>query len=150
MNPLVRLALRSPVHRWLDDSVLMLHVVGRSTGHRYDIPVGFIDLGDRLIVVSQHRWRRNLRGGVNLDITRFGRRCPMHAELDEDPISVAATVAKVLERFGAPEIRRRMGILLDGDEPTRSELVHAVREFDLGMITLTTPVARQEPPPRAS
>jgi hypothetical protein len=140
VNPLVRLALRSPLHRWLDDSVLMLHVVGRSTGHRYDIPVGFTDLGDRLVVVSQHRWRRNLRGGVDLDITRFGRRCPMHAELDEDPNSVADTVAKVLEWIGASEIKRRMGIMLDGDEPSRSELIHAVREFDLGMITLTTPV----------
>ena len=142
MNPFVRLALRSPLHRIMDDSVLMLHVVGRSTGRRYDIPVGFTDLGDRLIVVSQHRWRRNLRGGVDLDITRFGRRCPMHAELDEDPTSVAGTVSQVLQRLGASGLRRRMGIVLDNAAaPSRSELVDAVREFDLGMITLTTPVA---------
>lgn len=141
MNPLVRLALRSPLHRWLDDSVLMLHVTGRSTGHRYDIPVGFTDLGDRLVVVSQHRWRRNLRGGADLDITRYGRRCRMHAELDDDPVSVAATVAEVLERFGASGVRRRMGIIVDAGDVSRSELVRAVREFDLGTITLTTPVA---------
>jgi len=139
-NPFVRLALRSPLHRWLDDSVLMLHVVGRSTGRRYDIPVGFTDLGDRLIVLTQHRWRRNLRGGVDLDITRFGRRCAMHAELDEDPTAIAITVGQALERLGTSEVRRRMGIVFDREAGhSRTELVDAVREFDLGMITLTTP-----------
>ncbi|HEY7813975.1 MAG TPA: hypothetical protein VIC62_12100 [Nakamurella sp.] len=149
MNPFVRLALRSPLHRLLNDSVLMLHVVGRSTGHRYDIPVGFTDLGDRLITVTQHRWRRNLRGGVDLDITRFGRRLPMHAELDEDPTSVAAAVRQVLQRFGAPAVRRRMGIVVDaGAAPSQTELVDAIRDFDLGMITLTKPSARLGGHPR--
>lgn len=34
-----------------------------------------------------------------------------------------------------------MGIMVDAGDVSRSEIVRAVREFDLGTITLTTPVA---------
>ena len=65
----------------------------------------------------------------------------MHAELDEDPTSVASTVGQVLERFGASGLRRRTGIVLDdGRVASEIELVDAVREFDLGVITLTPAV----------
>jgi len=39
-NPLVRMLLGSPLHEVLDDSFLVLHLTGRKTGRRYDIPVG--------------------------------------------------------------------------------------------------------------
>jgi hypothetical protein len=138
MNPLVRFALRSPLHRLLDDSVLILHVIGRRTGRRYDIPVGFTDLGGSLVVVSQHRWRRNLDGGVDLEVTRFGRRRSMHADLVEDPGSVADLVEQALGRYGPAAVTSHMGIVFDGgSRPDRADLADAVREFDLGAILLT-------------
>lgn len=138
LNPLVRLALRSPLHHLLDDSVLILHVIGRRTGRRYDIPVGFTDLGDRLVVVSQHRWRRNLDGGVDLVVTRYGRSRSMHADLVEDPASVADIVEQALERYGTAAVTRRMGIVFDaGSRPDSTDIADAIREFDLGAILLT-------------
>lgn len=138
LNPLVRLALRSPLHRWLDDAVLILHVVGRRTGCHYDIPVGFVDLGDRLVVVTQHRWRRNLRCGGDLEVTRFGRRGWMHAELEEHPDPVARTIAEVLTRTGPEGLKRSFGIAIEaGGQPTHDDLSRAAREFDLAIITLT-------------
>lgn len=138
LNPVVRLGLRSPLHRWLDDSMLMLHVIGRRTGRCYDIPVGFTDLGDRLLVITQHHWRRNLRGGRDVDVTRFGRRFRMHAELAEDPDPVADIVAAILQRFGATGVKRHLGIAIEpGVRPTHEDLAAAVREFDLAIITLT-------------
>src|SRR6516165_3129744 len=56
-NPLVRMLLDSPLHEVLDDSFLVLHLTGRKTGRRYDIPVGYVDMGGRLIVVTVARWR---------------------------------------------------------------------------------------------
>ena len=161
MNPFVRLALRTPFHRLLDNSVLILHVVGRSSGRCYDIPVGFVDVRDRLIVVTQHRWRRNLRSGVDprvvdttgtdLGVTRFGRRLVMHAELDEDPVSVAVIVDRVLRRVGRSAGARRLGIVIDGvAEPTSSELAEANREFDLAVISLTAVGAERHRAPSSS
>jgi len=138
LNPTVRVGLRSPLHRWLDDSVLMLHVIGRRTGRSYDIPVGFTDLGPRLLIVTQHRWRRNLRGGGDVGVTRFGRRFRMHAELDEDPDTVAGIIDEILQRFGVAGVKRHLGIVIEPTaRPTGEDLSAAAREFDLAIITLT-------------
>jgi hypothetical protein len=40
VNPVVRRILRSPPHSVLDRALLVPHVVGRKTGHLYDIVVG--------------------------------------------------------------------------------------------------------------
>jgi len=40
VNPMVRRILRSPLHSVLDRALLVLHVVGRKSGHLYDIVVG--------------------------------------------------------------------------------------------------------------
>jgi len=138
MNPLVRVALHSPLHRLLDDAALILHVVGRKTGHHYDIPVGFTDLDGRLVVVTQHRWRRNLAGGVDLDVTRFGRRQRMHADLVADPASVADVIQRAMRRVGPADVEHRMGVIIDAAAPpAAAELVEAVREFDLAVVLLT-------------
>lgn len=138
LNPFVRIALRSPLHRWLDGSTLILHVIGRRTGRHYDIPVGLIDLDDRLIVITQHRWRSNLRGGVDLEVTRYGRRTWMHAELQEEPGQVADTISQVFKVFGPAGVRRRLGITIEpGAHPSRDEMSAAADEFDLAVITLT-------------
>ncbi|MGE3284781.1 MAG: hypothetical protein AB7J32_01610 [Pseudonocardia sp.] len=138
LNPLVRAALRAPLHPLLDGQLAILHVAGRRTGRRYDIPVGFVDLGDRLVVLTQHRWRANLRGGADVEITRFGRRVPMHAALDEDPISVARTVHDLIARIGPKAARRMLGIVVDDDrDPGVPELAEAVRRYDLATVVLT-------------
>ena len=134
----VRAALRAPLHPLLDGQLAILHVAGRRTGRRYDIPVGFVDLGDRLVVLTQHRWRANLRGGADVEITRFGRRVPMHAALDEDPISVARTVHDLIARIGPKAARRMLGIVVDDDrDPGVPELAEAVRRYDLATVVLT-------------
>jgi hypothetical protein len=40
VNPMVRRTLRSPLHLVLDRALLVLHVVGRKSGHLYDMVVG--------------------------------------------------------------------------------------------------------------
>jgi hypothetical protein len=143
VNPLVRLALRSPLHVVLDPALLVLHVVGARSGRRYDIPVGHVDAGGRLVVITQHRWRANLRGGGDIQVTYRGRRTPMHVELDEDPASVAGTLHEVIDRIGWKAARTRLGLTVTaGRTPTVAELQEAVREFDLATITLST-----APPP---
>ena len=138
VNPLVRLALRSPLHVVLDPALLTLHVTGRATGRRYDIPVGYVEMDGRLVVVTQHRWRVNLRDGRDVEVTHRGRRTSMHAELDEDPASVAHTLHDVIDRIGWKAVRAQLGLEVNGHRtPTVAELEEAVREFGLATITLT-------------
>lgn len=138
INPLVRTLLRSPLHAALDRAVLVLHLTGRRTGRRYDIPVGYVPLDGRFVVITQHTWRANLRGGADIEVTHAGHREPMHAALDETPASVAATLHTLIDRIGWQAARRQIGLTLKaGRVPTIAELEQAVRQYRLATVTLT-------------
>ena len=137
-NPLVRMLLGSPLHRVLDDSFLVLHLTGRKSGHRYDIPVGYLDMEGKLTVVTVARWRVNLRGGADLAVTLRGHLRPMHALLEEDPASVAVSYQAMIDRIGWEKARRQLGISLPGGRaPTVLELKDAAGEYGWSVITLT-------------
>jgi hypothetical protein len=137
-NPWVRLVLRSPLHGLLDSSVLLLHVTGRKTGRRYNIPVNYEDIDGRLTVVTVARWRLNLRGGADIEVTWRGGRWRMHALLDEDPASVAVTYRTMIDRLGWPKASRRLGISVPGGQPPGVlDLKDAAAEYGWSVITLT-------------
>lgn len=140
INPGARLLLRSPMHGLLDQTVLVLHVTGRKTGRRYDIPIGYTSIEDRLILVTVDGWRINLRGGADVEVTRHGRRLPMHAMLDEEPASVAVTYDSVIQRLGWEQASRQLGIKTShGRRPTLLELRVAAQKDGWSVITLTPP-----------
>jgi hypothetical protein len=137
-NPLVRMLLGSPLHGMLDDSVLVLHLIGRKTGRRYDIPVGYVDMEGKLAVVTVARWRVNLRGGADVAVTLHGRRRPMRALLDEEPASVAVSYQAMIGRLGWKRAQRQLGISLPGGRaPTVPELQDAAGDYGWSVITLT-------------
>jgi F420H(2)-dependent quinone reductase len=137
-NPVVRLLLGSPLHGMFDDSFLVLHLTGRKTGRRYDIPVGYVDTEGKLTVVTVARWRVNLRGGADVEVTLRGCLRPMHALLDEDPASVAVSYQAMIDRIGWTKAQRQLGISLPGGRvPTLLELKDAAREYGWSVITLT-------------
>lgn len=155
MNPLVRALLTSPLHAALDGALLVLHIRGRKTGRGYDIPVGYTALDQNLVVVTQHTWRVNLRGGADIDVTHRGRRQKMHTHLDEDPVAVAAILHTIIDRIGPNAAQRQLGLKFHGQTPSLSDLETAVRAFHLSTLTLgpitdartspSTPMPAQHP-----
>lgn len=137
-TPLVRMLLGSPLHGVLDGTFLVLHVTGRKTGRRYDIPVGYADMEGKLMVVTVARWRVNLRGGADVEVTLRGRLRPMHALLEEDPAAVAVGYRAMIDRLGWTKAQRQLGISRPGGRsPTAVELKDAAREYGWSVITLT-------------
>ena len=137
VNPLVRSVLQSPLHKAMDSAVLVLHITGRKSGRGYNIPVGYVDIDGKLFVVTQHKWRVNLRGGINLEVTHHGQRRMMHCDLDEDPTSVADTLHELIERIGWKAAQRQFGLKIPGGRtPSSVELEATVREFNLASLTL--------------
>jgi hypothetical protein len=138
VNPEVRLLLRSPLHRPLDAAFLLLHVTGKKTGQTYDIPVNYTAVDGKLIVVTVARWRLNLRGGTDVEVTWQGRRRPMHALLEEEPAAVAVAYDTIVQHIGWPKASRQLGISTpDGQPPTVVALKDAAREYGWSVVTLT-------------
>jgi hypothetical protein len=146
-NPVVRAMAASPLHRLVDDAVVVLHVIGRRTGRHYDVPVGYVDLGDRLMIVTQHRWRVNLRGGARLELTHGGRRTTVRAELIERPEDVAGYLRAAIDGLGPQGAQRRLGLTWPaGRLPEPAEFEAAAREFDLAVVVVERPVPGEGAP----
>jgi hypothetical protein len=86
MNPVVRGLLRSPAHRLVSGSVLLLTYTGRRSGVRRELPVMYAMLGDRFVVVAGQpdtkTWWRNFAGDVRpATVTVAGRHNSCRARL---------------------------------------------------------------------
>lgn len=118
MNRAVRPLLRSPLHRTLSRSVMVLEMTGRRSGRRIAIPVMRYQRPDGTFVVSAGgRWRHNLRGGADVDVVLEGRRRAAHAVLEEDPQRAAGLFLELLEQAG----ERALALKFAGEPPRNVE-----------------------------
>ena len=78
VNPVVKAALRSPLHRILSSSLVVLSYSGRRSGQRHSLPVQYARDGEAFVVVAawpdKKRFSRNLRGGGPVTVVHRGRR----------------------------------------------------------------------------
>jgi hypothetical protein len=126
------------MHGLADKTTVLLHVTGRKTGRCYDIPIGYREIDGRLVMITIARWRVNLRGGADVEVTWHGRRRPMRAMLEEDPAAVAVAYQSVIDHLGWPRAARQLGISTPGDhQPTMVELRDAAAEYGWSVVTLT-------------
>jgi hypothetical protein len=84
VNPLVRLVLRSPLHRLASRRLALITYTGRRSGRLYTIPVGYemAGLQVRINVGAPDRkvWWRSLTGtGAPVELVVRGRRRTGHA-----------------------------------------------------------------------
>jgi hypothetical protein len=136
-NPLMRVQVRKGKARSVG-GVILLHFTGRKTGKRYEVPVMKQDEDGRLCVYTEARWKVNLRGGADVEVTDMGRRTPMRAELMDDPDAMAAEMEGLVQKIGLKEAKERLGIVVHVDRmPTREELAEAIRRRNLGVVYLT-------------
>jgi hypothetical protein len=88
VNPVVRGLLRSPTHRLVSGSVLLLAYTGRRSGVRRELPVMYARLGDRFVVIAGQpetkTWWHNFAGDVRpVTVTLAGRRVSCRAQVAE-------------------------------------------------------------------
>lgn len=88
--------LSSPAHRLLSGKRLVLTFTGRRSGKRYATPVNYLQRGTELLITTDHKWWRNLEGGVPVDVRLRGKTVHATAEaLHDDEVVAAALTALV-------------------------------------------------------
>jgi hypothetical protein len=125
MNPIMKGLLRSPLHRLLDGTLVLLTYTGRKTGKQYTIPIGYFAWGEgELLSFSSARWWTNLRGGAPVTLLLKGRRVQAVPTVIEEHEAVIDTLEEFIRRLG-PGAARRLPIGLPRDrEPTREDLLN--------------------------
>jgi deazaflavin-dependent oxidoreductase (nitroreductase family) len=86
VKPVLSVPLRSPAHRLLSGSVLLLEYSGRRTGRRYGLPVMYASSGDGFVVMAgqpaDKTWWRNFgRDPQPVAVTVDGKRTLCRARL---------------------------------------------------------------------
>jgi deazaflavin-dependent oxidoreductase (nitroreductase family) len=107
-NPIVRLILRSPLHRLFSGSILLITYHGRKSGKAYSIPVQYAQ-ADKLVYIlpgapEQKMWWRNLRGGAPVQLRLCGQDLSARAEVltgDAHGDEIRAALDSYLRRFSA-------------------------------------------------
>lgn len=122
--------LRSPLHRLLSGSILLITYVGRKSGKPITLPTNWVRDGDTLFVVSRRErtWWRNLRGGARVTVRLQGRDYSGTGRAIEAADAVAVGLRAYFRRV--PQWAKYSGITLDANgEPTPESLARAAQEL---------------------
>jgi hypothetical protein len=121
-NPLVALVLRSPVHRLLSGTLLLVTYRGHATGRSFTIPVMYAPAADRLVAVAtrpeQKLWWRSFAMASPATVRLRGETVPVEGRvLDGEARDVALDA--YLTRY--PRARRSVegGAAVVAFEPVR-------------------------------
>ncbi|HET8582286.1 MAG TPA: hypothetical protein VFL65_03475 [Jatrophihabitans sp.] len=94
VNRIMRGLLRTPLLcRLVGRRLLTIHVVGRKSGRRYDVPVAYTRQDGTLLVGTPFGWVRNLRTGEPVDIRLLGKRRTADVEVIRNEAGVVENYA---------------------------------------------------------
>lgn len=121
VSTIIATLLRSPLHKLLDKSFLVLSFKGRKSGKEYLFPVGYVADGNELHVVSNHGWWKNLRGNVPVEIWFKGQRRAAVADAAHGDESVVNAILAAVRK--TPQILKTYHIEVDADGQPKFESV---------------------------
>jgi deazaflavin-dependent oxidoreductase (nitroreductase family) len=122
-NPFIRALLRSPLHDFLSDDMIIITYTGRKSGKEFSVPVNFQQEGKSLRVISQRdrNWWRNMRGGATVRVLIKGQEKDGWAELIEEKSRVAEEIKNLLKKD--PQYTKYFNIRLnESGEISKKEL----------------------------
>lgn len=122
-NVFVRPLLRSSAGKGIHE-LAVLCFEGWRSGRRYEVPVAYHELDGEPLILTASAWKRNLRGGADVELVHEGRRIPMRAELIEDPDEVARIYEALIARIGVANAKAtKIGLEVIGDRVPAHEQI---------------------------
>ena len=108
VNPLVLLILRSPLHKLMSDTLLIITCYGHKTGREYSLPVQYAQAGNTIYIVpgnpQQKTWWRNLKEAAPVRLALRGQTLAGNAVVlkpGTDAEAILAGFSLYLRRFPA-------------------------------------------------
>jgi deazaflavin-dependent oxidoreductase (nitroreductase family) len=118
--------LRSPLHRIMSKSLLVLTYAGRRSAKTYELPLQYIEVGGRLVIwagnAAEKTWWRNFETPAAALVRLRGRDVDAKASLIEDPGEQTRALRAYLARYPITTPSGRPKILGERWKPTDDEL----------------------------
>ncbi|MFD4354677.1 nitroreductase/quinone reductase family protein [Nocardia sp. NPDC058518] len=96
VNWVVKRLLRSPAHRVMSKTTMLLTFAGRQTGNRYVAVVRYLRQGELVSCYTDSKWWINLRDEPAVELLIAGRRMTGIATVVEDPAVIADSLSEFL------------------------------------------------------
>ena len=115
VNPFIKALLRSPLHRLLSGSLMLLTYQGRKSGQWYTNPIGYFAWdNDEVVAFTSGRWWTNLLDGRRVALRIQDQQKEAIATIIHDHAAVVEAMPEVIRRLGAPSgLRLAMGLQKD-------------------------------------
>ena len=121
-NTLISRLLRSPLHRLVSKSCVLLSFQGRKSGNSYTFPVGYFQQKeDEIEVIPLQNWWRNLRGNVPVTVWLKGRRYGAVAEVYQGDEATVEELQRLVQ--GASALLRICQVERDAQGQPKAESV---------------------------
>ncbi len=136
VNPFVTWLLRSPLHRFLSATTMLVTYQGRKTGRRITLPVNYVRDGEMLwtLSVAKRAWWRNFRTPTPAVLRLAGRDQPVQGIVVTDEAEMMAGLRLFFK--GIPAAARYLKIWFDENgEPDPDDLREAAEGRVLVMFT---------------
>jgi hypothetical protein len=121
INPLVRLILKSRLHRMMSAAVLLLIYRGRKSGKEYQLPVQYVQDGKLIYILpgapEKKTWWRNLSGGTAVQLVLRGKTLAGQAGLQRgkaDEVAMTDALGIYFRRFPAAAKLHQVNAAPDG------------------------------------
>jgi hypothetical protein len=99
LNKTMTFMLRSPLHRFVSKSLLLITFTGCKSGKVYTTPVSYSQEDHQVRIFTHARWWKNLCGGAPVSLRLRGKTVTGNAEtIDEDKRAVADGLAAHLRQ----------------------------------------------------
>ena len=124
--------LRSPLHRMMSRSLLVLTYAGRRSGKVYELPLQYLDIDGRLVIwagnATEKTWWRNFETPAAVTVRLRGRQVDAKASLVEDPAERTAALRAYLDRYPITTPSGRPKFFGDRWKPTDDKLAEVAAE----------------------
>lgn len=128
-NRIAMAVLRSPLHRALSGSLMVLAYQGRRTGRRYELPLQYVRHGDDIAVwagsAEGKTWWRNFEEPTAVEVVLGGRVQRGKARLVDDAAMRRELLSAYVERYPATTPGGRPRFFGARWRPTPDELAAA-------------------------
>ena len=135
-NSFISFLLRSPLHRMMSGSTMLITVTGRKSGRPITTPVNYYQEGETLWVISnrERTWWRNLKGGAPVKLRLRGQEVDGFGEAVLVESEVAAQIGEYVRHL--PISARSLGVHMQAGQPDPADLSRLAQERVMVRINL--------------
>jgi hypothetical protein len=134
INPLFTLVLATPAHGLLSTRLMQLSFIGRRSGKRYSLPVGYVQTNGTVLVTTNSGWRHNLHDDAPVGLRLRGQQRTGRANVITDDEGLRAAFTTLVK--AAPQLGEITGVALGDDGQARPDQVAAARQRGFVVITI--------------